>query len=174
MTNNKKGFTLIELLVVIAIIGILSAIGLVSLNGAREKARDAQRKSDLAQYKSALVLFYDDNTNHYPAVAVANTSELVTASLNTAVTGAGKYLGSALQDPVNATKTGTGAGDYRYYYVSDGASVATSNTYGLFVDLEGNGATKVYHMSLNGAVESVRDADGYNCDASASKLDVCD
>ncbi|MFA6512309.1 MAG: prepilin-type N-terminal cleavage/methylation domain-containing protein, partial [Patescibacteria group bacterium] len=35
MTNQKKGFTLIELLVVIAIIGILSAIGLVSLNGAR-------------------------------------------------------------------------------------------------------------------------------------------
>ncbi len=57
---QKKGFTLIELLVVIAIIGILSAIGLVSLNGAREKARDAQRKSDLSQIRTALVLYYDD------------------------------------------------------------------------------------------------------------------
>ncbi|MFH0952283.1 MAG: type II secretion system protein [Patescibacteria group bacterium] len=66
--NNptKKGFTLIELLVVIAIIGILSAIGLVSLNGAREKARDAQRLNDLAQYRTAVQLYYDDNNFKYP------------------------------------------------------------------------------------------------------------
>ncbi|MFH0853826.1 MAG: type II secretion system protein [bacterium] len=63
--NIKKGFTLIELLVVIAIIGILSGIGLVSLNGAREKARDAKRISDLRQYASALNIFYDNN-GHYP------------------------------------------------------------------------------------------------------------
>lgn len=63
---NKKGFTLIELLVVIAIIGILSSIGLVALNGAREKARDAQRVSDLAQMRTALALYYDSNNSKYP------------------------------------------------------------------------------------------------------------
>lgn len=64
--NNKKGFTLIELLVVIAIIGILSGIGLVSLNGAREKARDAQRLNDLAQYRTAFILYSDSNNSKYP------------------------------------------------------------------------------------------------------------
>lgn len=65
MHNSKKGFTLIELLVVIAIIGILSTIGLVALNGAREKARDATRKSDIAQIRTGLALYYDD-FNGYP------------------------------------------------------------------------------------------------------------
>lgn len=67
--DSKKGFTLIELLVVIAVIGILSAIGLTSYNQAREKARDAQRKSDLASYRSALLFYYDDNEFLYPDTA---------------------------------------------------------------------------------------------------------
>lgn len=61
----RKGFTLIELLVVIAVIGILSAVGLIALNGAREKARDVTRKSDLQQLATALALYYDSN-NVYP------------------------------------------------------------------------------------------------------------
>jgi len=56
----KKGFTLIELLVVVSIISLLSSIVLMNLNGARAKARDAVRKSDMLQIKTALDLYYND------------------------------------------------------------------------------------------------------------------
>ncbi|MDO8465538.1 MAG: prepilin-type N-terminal cleavage/methylation domain-containing protein [Gallionella sp.] len=64
--NNSKGFTLIELLVVIAIIGILSSVVLASLNGARAKARDVYRKSELKQLQTALEMYLDSN-NTYPS-----------------------------------------------------------------------------------------------------------
>ncbi|MEK7519006.1 MAG: type II secretion system protein [Patescibacteria group bacterium] len=68
---QRKGFTLIELLVVIAIIGILSAIGLIALNGTREKARDVTRKSDIKQLSTGLALYYDSKDSTYPDSSLA-------------------------------------------------------------------------------------------------------
>jgi prepilin-type N-terminal cleavage/methylation domain-containing protein len=56
----QKGFTLIELLVVIAIIGLLASVILVALNGARAKARDATRISDITQLATAMELNYNN------------------------------------------------------------------------------------------------------------------
>lgn len=54
MRKPQKGFTLIELLVVIAIIGLLSTLAIVSFSGAQERARDANRVSDIRQIQTAM------------------------------------------------------------------------------------------------------------------------
>ena len=68
-TTTKKilGFTLIEILVVMAIMAILAAIGIGAFGGVQSKARDAQRKSDLAAFARAVEMFYNDN-GRYPVI----------------------------------------------------------------------------------------------------------
>lgn len=68
----KKAFTLIELLVVIAIIALLSTLSVVALGGARAKARDARRLSDIKQIQTALEM-YLDSSGTYPASLTAGT-----------------------------------------------------------------------------------------------------
>ena len=109
MFKNKKGFTLIELLVVIAIIGTLSGIVLVSLGGARSRARDAVRQSDMRQVVSAQEMYYGINEAYITAAASDGTP---------AITG---YL-DALNDPQGATNP--------YKWLANDGSVATGCTTG--------------------------------------------
>jgi len=71
--NKNKGFTLVELLVVIAIIGILASLITVSIYSARNKARDAKVKSDLAQVRVAAEQFFNDNNFTYVGLFGAGT-----------------------------------------------------------------------------------------------------
>ncbi len=63
---KNKGFTLIELLVVIAIIAMIIGVSLPNFLGARERSRDAKKKAELTQLKTALRLYYNDY-GHYPS-----------------------------------------------------------------------------------------------------------
>lgn len=57
---QRRGFTLVELLVVIGIIALVMIAVFPNFSGARQRARDSQRKSDLKDIQAALDLYKSD------------------------------------------------------------------------------------------------------------------
>jgi len=101
--KRAYGFTLIELLIVIAIIGILSSLLFVNFSGARERARDSKRKTDFAEIKNALQLYYNDY-GKFPLAGGGNTiAGCGAAGTNTCSWTSGTTAGSAFSagNPAN-------------------------------------------------------------------------
>lgn len=149
---NKKGFTLIELLVVIAIIGVLSALALIALNGARQKARDGERKSDLAQYRVALEAYFNDQTpGRYPHSACTNAAPCETVTGNgifdPTTTGNDlydEYLTAVVNDPINSAV-------YKYWYAVDNSPSTGEPRYVLYTKQE-SGKGKYYYIRSTGVI----------------------
>ena len=64
MFKTKKGFTLVELLIVISIIAVLTLLGATNWIAQQQKARDARRKADLEQIRSALEMYRTDKATY--------------------------------------------------------------------------------------------------------------
>lgn len=151
MLKKQKGFTLIELLVVIAIIGILASVVLVSLGGARSKARDARRESDIRQISLAQEMFYDQYT-HYATISSAELTGGTDGARISGTYNIGTYLNPIPQDPgggPDAACNDVVNANYRAYinYPTAG-NYASASQYCIFSCLEERtGTAPTYFMA---------------------------
>ncbi|MFA7169971.1 MAG: prepilin-type N-terminal cleavage/methylation domain-containing protein [Candidatus Paceibacterota bacterium] len=153
---RQKGFTLIELLVVISIIGVLSTIAMTSLNGARTKARDVKRISEIEQIQKALELYYADN-GQYPVSGGATSpnggwSNSNDASWDSLQTKLAPYMTALPKDPVNTSTGWAGWSNtytYTYYSLSYGCEY---QWYMLVYRLESRGVISPGIKACNGTV----------------------
>lgn len=119
-TAQKKyyGFTLIEVLVAATIVALLSTIGLAGFQKVTQNGRDAVRKADLEQIRSALEI-YKSEYGSYPEQGDLNGSHYAAPVLIP------DYMPSWPSDPKSAL--------YKYVYIKD---VSTNLKYYLCAHLE--------------------------------------
>ncbi len=123
---NIFGFTLIELLVVVSIIGMLIGLTLLGLQGSRQSARDARRRSDIELVRSGLELYKSD-CKKYPIgdIFTLSPTKLIGDGTITSCAVTNNYINDIPKDPYFPNRI--------YRYVSDGV------TYSICGSLEGGG-----------------------------------
>lgn len=155
----QKGFTLVELLIVIAIIGVLAALLMSNFIGVRQRARDAQRKSDLKQVQSALELYRSD-VGTYPSCTSSASCNFPSCGSSLPASGATIYMQKIPCDPSSSYNSGSYAywSDSSSYYIaacsenaSDSQAIAYSSvpTSVKDVDTSDTSCTSGYYYLVN-------------------------
>lgn len=123
----KKAFTMIEILISIAIISVLTAVGIVSYVSINKNARDAKRRGDIEQIRTALEFYRTDN-GYYPSTGNGSFTDVsgLTGLLST-------YIPSIPSDPKGAINP--------YMYQAKNISSGQYYGYCLSALVEGTGST---------------------------------
>ena len=112
-SGSESGFTLVELLVVMLILGILAAIAIPSFFNQRDKARDADAKTQAKTAQTAIETYATENNGEYTAATAPRLQE-IEETLNdatlTVTAGADTYTVTAESDTGNTFSVSREAG----------------------------------------------------------------
>ena len=126
--EDEKGFTLIELLVVILIIGILAAIAIPAFLSQRQKAYDAQVKSNINSAQTAEETYSTDNDGSYVTDTLSANDSGGLAAIEPSLKNAPFVTAVATTSPAGYTLTATSAGSNPVTYVLTQADGAVTRT----------------------------------------------
>ncbi len=157
---NKKGFTLVELLIVVSIIGVLTTLLMANFIGVRQRARDAQRKSDLRQIQSALELYRADQGSYPTTSSLSGPNSVGNCDSGTSIKSPNNcsvstYMTTVPKDPMGSLYFNSG----NYYFSGDGTTYTlgaclenASDSQGTLSSPSGNDdycSSKVYYVLNN-------------------------
>ena len=125
--KDESGFTLIELLVVVLIIGILAAIAIPSFLSQRQKAQDAESKTDARTGQTAQETWFT-NENAY----TADVADLkgVEKTLNGSTLTAATAAGTGTTATFTVTATSKSGNTFTVSRAADGTVTRTCATKG--------------------------------------------
>lgn len=142
MPKSRKGFTIVELLIVIVVIAILAAISLVAYNGVQQRARDSQRKADVAAIVKALELYYNDKGRYPGTPDETGGSSTINSGWSTTADSSWRNMVSALEpyakgigsDPISTpgAKMTEGIG-YNYAYFASSTAYCGAAPYQMYM-----------------------------------------
>ena len=92
---KNKSFTLIELIIVMIIIGTLSVTLVPRVLSVQSRARDTQRKIDIAQIASALTVYKADYGTYLPLTGIYKSYDLIFPLVTS-----GSYMRSMPRDSI--------------------------------------------------------------------------
>lgn len=153
--KQYQGFTLVELLITIGIIGILATVTVVSIQGARGKAHDVRRISDIRALSDSLEAYDVDNQG--TALEGANANECIAA---------GQPIHQCIKpidfshvfDPVGKKDNPCVTGSTDHCQYSLGKSDPKTNDYEILFYLQSKnplGEKGVYKIKTGGRIERV-------------------
>lgn len=123
--RKNSGFTLIEVLVTATIIAVLTTIAVVSYSSVNKRSRDAKRKSDLEQIRTALEFYRSDDSHpYYPSLGSGSYDNATLLSVLVPT-----YISQIPPDPTST---------YRYSYKATNLSGGQYYGYCLSAYLEGS------------------------------------
>lgn len=124
--KQSKGFTIVELLIVIVVIGILAAITIVSFNGVQQRARNAQRSTDMNTITKALEM-YKLQTGSYPTPSYNGSGGWEVSSITPSnfliSLKTSNIISKVPVDPINVgDANAAGSSNYLYYLYPAGTA----------------------------------------------------